>query len=63
MKTKIYLQEVYKELTQNVSWPSWDELQSSALVVMLASSLIALTIFAMDKGFEVIMDAMYAMFY
>jgi len=63
MKAKIYLQEVYKELTQNVSWPTWAELQSSALVVMVASSLIAIAIFCMDKGFGRLMDTLYGMFY
>ncbi|MFA8436419.1 MAG: preprotein translocase subunit SecE [Marinifilaceae bacterium] len=63
MKLKIYLEEVYKELTQKVSWPSWSELQSSAIVVMIASALIAMVIFAMDFSFKNLMDVIYSLFY
>jgi preprotein translocase subunit SecE len=63
MKLKIYFEEVYKELVQKVSWPSWSELQSSAIVVMIASAIIATAIFAMDFGFKNLMDVIYKMFY
>jgi preprotein translocase subunit SecE len=61
MKLKIYIEEVYKELVQKVSWPSWSELQSSAIVVMIASTIIALVIFVMDMGFKNLMDFIYNM--
>ncbi|GAB7086642.1 MULTISPECIES: preprotein translocase subunit SecE [Marinifilum] len=61
MKLKIYIEEVYKELVQKVSWPSWSELQSSAIVVMIASTIIALVIFLMDMGFKNLMDFIYNM--
>ncbi|MPQ47384.1 preprotein translocase subunit SecE [Marinifilum sp. N1E240] len=61
MKLKIYIEEVYKELVQKVSWPSWSELQSSAIVVMIASTIIALAIFVMDLGFKNLMDVIYNM--
>ncbi|MFA9370375.1 MAG: preprotein translocase subunit SecE [Labilibaculum antarcticum] len=63
MKLKIYFEEVYKELVHKVSWPSWSELQSSAIVVMVASAIIATAIFAMDFGFKHLMDVIYSMFY
>ncbi|PKQ60681.1 preprotein translocase subunit SecE [Labilibaculum filiforme] len=63
MKLKIYFEEVYKELVQKVSWPSWSELQSSAIVVMVASAIIATAIFAMDFGFTKLMEIIYSMFY
>jgi preprotein translocase subunit SecE len=62
MKLKIYFEEVYKELVQKVSWPSWSELQSSAIVVMIASAIIASVIFAMDFGFKNLMEIIYSMF-
>nr|WP_320120579.1 preprotein translocase subunit SecE [uncultured Marinifilum sp.] len=61
MKLKIYIEEVYKELVQKVSWPSWSELQSSAIVVMIASTIIALAIFVMDLGFKNLMDVIYSL--
>jgi preprotein translocase subunit SecE len=63
MKLKIYIEEVYKELVQKVSWPSWSELQSSAIVVMVSSAIIAGVIFVMDFGFKQLMDTIYSMFY
>ena len=63
MKIKLYLQEAYNELIHKVSWPTWSDLQSSALVVMVASLIIALIIFAMDYSFQNLMDLVYSMFY
>jgi preprotein translocase subunit SecE len=59
MKLKAYLVEAYKELTQKVTWPTWQELQSSAIIVMVASLIIALVIFVMDFSFSRIMDLIY----
>ena len=63
MKIKLYFQEAFNELIHKVSWPTWSELQNSALVVMVASLIIALIIFAMDYSFQNIMDLIYSMFY
>ncbi len=63
MKIKLYLQEAFNELIHKVSWPTWSDLQSSALVVMVASLIIALIIFAMDYSFQNLMDLIYSMFY
>lgn len=40
-------------MTQNVSWPTWKELQSSALIVVVASVIFALLVFAMDTVFGI----------
>jgi preprotein translocase subunit SecE len=40
-------------LTQKVTWPSWDELQNSAIVVSVASLIIALIVFLMDFIFGI----------
>ncbi|HDP54428.1 MAG TPA: preprotein translocase subunit SecE [Bacteroidetes bacterium] len=61
MRIKAYLQEVYTELIHKVSWPTWKDLQSSAIIVMIASLLIALVIFLMDISFENVMDFIYRM--
>ncbi|MBN1819364.1 MAG: preprotein translocase subunit SecE [Prolixibacteraceae bacterium] len=63
MKLKVYLQEAYDELVHKVTWPTWKELQNSALVVMVASFIISLMIFIMDFSFENIMDFVYGLFY
>ena len=63
MKLKIYFEEAYNELVHKVSWPTWKELQSSALIVMVASFIIALIVFIMDFSFENIMSFVYRLFY
>jgi preprotein translocase subunit SecE len=44
-----------------VSWPTWPELQSSAIVVMISSVIIALVVFGMDRIFDVLMKQAYDM--
>ena len=61
MKIKAYFADVYNELINKVSWPSWSELQSSATIVMIASVIIAIGIFIMDFVFRHIMDLIYSM--
>jgi preprotein translocase subunit SecE len=58
-----YIREAYDELMHKVTWPTWKELQSSALVVMVASFIIALIIFVMDISFEKVMEVIYGLFY
>ena len=56
-----YLKESYAELTKKVSWPSWDKLQNSAMVLMVASVIFALVIFAMDFCFQHLMSFIYTL--
>lgn len=48
-------------MTKKVTWPTWDKLQSSAIVVMVASVIIALMIFAMDFVIETAMKFIYTL--
>ena len=54
-----YIKESYNELVNKVSWPSFSQLQSSTILVMVASLLFAIVVLAMDLGFENIMAAIY----
>lgn len=57
-----YVKECYNELINKVSWPTWKELQSSAVVVSIASLIIALVVYLMDKSFETLLEAFYRIF-
>jgi preprotein translocase subunit SecE len=57
-----YITESYDELMHKVSWPTWSELQNSAVVVSVASLIIALVVFIMDKSFSVILEQFYTLF-
>ncbi len=60
-KIGAYIRESYTELVQKVSWPTWEELQGSVIVVMVATLIITLLIFVMDFGFNSIMNLFYQM--
>jgi preprotein translocase subunit SecE len=57
-----YLQESYKELMHKVTWPSWKELQGSAILVMVSSLIIALVVALMDLIFKNMMSGIYNLF-
>jgi len=57
-----YIKECYDELMHKVSWPSWSELQGSAIVVSVASLIIAVIVFAMDEVFRNILMQFYKLF-
>jgi preprotein translocase subunit SecE len=63
MKIIRYFKEAYSELIYKVTWPSWEELQGSAIVVMIASFIIALVIALMDLAFKNLMTGIYGIFY
>jgi preprotein translocase subunit SecE len=58
-----YFKESYNELVHKVTWPSWEELQSSAIIVMVSTVIIAIVIALMDLGFKTIMENIYSLFY
>ena len=43
-----YIKESYNELVHKVTWPTWPSLLASTRLVLVASLIIALVIFAMD---------------
>lgn len=57
-----YIKESTDELLHKVSWPTWNELQSSSVVVLIASVIFALIIFAMDSTFSRLMKEIYKLF-
>jgi len=59
MKLINYCKESYSELVHKTTWPSRKELTNSAVVVLIASLLIALVVWLMDLGFENIMTVIY----
>ena len=62
-KITLYIKDAYNELLHKVTWPTWKDLQSSSIVVLIASFIIAFIIFLMDISFENIMKMIYEMFY
>ncbi|MBK0378118.1 preprotein translocase subunit SecE [Mucilaginibacter segetis] len=54
-----YIKESYIELTQKVTWPTWRELQNSAVLVLIAAIIIAMIIFGMDQVIGYLLNQFY----
>ena len=55
-----FFKESYVEMTEKVTWPTWAQLQNSAVVVLIASLIIAMVIFAMDKSASNLLELFYS---
>ena len=54
-----YVKESYNEPVNKVTWPTFPQLQSSTVVVMVASVIFAIVVLAMDLTFENLMGVIY----
>ena len=54
-----YCKACYDELAHKTTWPTRAELTHSAMVVLSASFVIALVVFAMDSLFRFVMSTIY----
>jgi preprotein translocase subunit SecE len=55
-----YIKESYIELTEKVTWPTWRELQTSAVLVLVATIIIALLVFGMDTVINWVLKSFYS---
>ncbi|MDH5396531.1 MAG: preprotein translocase subunit SecE [Cyclobacteriaceae bacterium] len=51
-KLKKFVLESVDEMKHKVSWPKYNELQSSSVLVLVASLIFALVIWVIDLAFE-----------
>ena len=58
-KLRLYVNEAYDELMHKVSWPTWPELQQSAVVVLIAAVIMALIVLGMDIASKYGIGALY----
>ena len=59
LKLLTSIEESYDELRYKTSWPTKKQVIKSAIIVMIASIIIALIIFAMDLVLENLMGLIY----
>lgn len=59
MKILKDIEDSYNELVYKVSWPTKSQLVNSSVVVMVASIIIAIMIFAMDEVVDALMHLIY----
>lgn len=51
-KVTLYFQEAYDELMHKVTWPTWAELQDSAVVVLITALIISVIVLVIDIAFK-----------
>lgn len=61
-KVSHYFKESYHELMQKVSWPTWDQLQQSTLIVLVATLMITLMVWGMDLIAQSGLKFIYSLF-
>ena len=61
LKLLTNIEEAYEELRFKTSWPTKKQLVKSALLVMIASVIIALIIFVMDQIVDRFMHLIYSL--
>ncbi|MCQ2349715.1 MAG: preprotein translocase subunit SecE [Paludibacteraceae bacterium] len=61
MKLINYFKTSFTELVEKTTWPSRRELTNSAVVVLVASLLIAAVVWVMDFAFQHLMTFVYGL--
>ncbi|MCC9137631.1 preprotein translocase subunit SecE [Pontibacter silvestris] len=57
-----YINETVEEMRHKVSWPTYSELQSSSVLVLVGSLIFALVVGAMDFVFDSTLTWFYNQF-
>ncbi len=47
-KVSNYIRDSYKELMEKVTWPNWQQLQQSTMIVLVATLIITALVWVMD---------------
>lgn len=56
----LYIKEAYNELVHKVTWPTFKELQNSAVVVLVATIIIAVVVSLMNVAADNVMKWLYS---
>ena len=56
-----YLKESFTELFKKTTWPTWEKLQSSAILVIVTTVLLAAVLFIIDFAFQNLMTLVYTL--
>jgi len=57
-----YFRESYQELMEKVTWPSWNHLQQSTMIVLVATILITAMVSLMDFASNQLLKLIYSLF-
>lgn len=57
------MSESWHEMLDKVTWPTWNELQQSTVIVLGATLVITGIVSLMDLGSQYLLKAIYSVFY
>ena len=61
-KITTYFRESYKELMEKVTWPGWNQLQQSTVIVLVATLVVTIVVWLMDLVSSSILNLIYSLF-
>ena len=61
-KISAYFKDSYHELMEKVTWPTWQQLQQSTTIVLIATLIITALVWVMDFASNSILKFVYSLF-
>jgi len=61
-KVSSYFQDSWKELIEKVTWPTWNQLQQSTVIVLVATLVITAMVWIMDFASQNLLKLIYSFF-
>ncbi|MFN4286519.1 MAG: preprotein translocase subunit SecE [Lacibacter sp.] len=61
-KLTAYVRESYRELLEKVTWPTWQQLQQSTMIVLVATLIITAIVWVMDYAIANLLELFYSLF-
>jgi preprotein translocase subunit SecE len=61
-KIQSYFKDSYTELMEKVTWPNWQQLQQSTMIVLVATLIITAIVWVMDFGSSSVLKFVYSLF-
>ncbi|PZX63555.1 preprotein translocase subunit SecE [Hydrotalea sandarakina] len=61
-KVTTYFKDSYRELVEKVTWPTWNDLQQSTVIVLVATIIITGIVWLMDFSSNQVLKLIYSLF-
>ena len=61
-KIQTYFKDSYDELMEKVTWPNWQQLQQSTMIVLVATLVITAIVWVLDLGSSSVLKFIYSLF-
>ena len=61
-KIQSYIRDSYRELMEKVTWPTWQQLQQSTMIVLVGTLIITGIVALMDFASNNVLKFIYSLF-